>query len=443
MALIEEGELVKGHKACILCLLIPVLLYIFVLIIRPAYSRGTEECKEPKDWSGSLGNASMTSSRLGQLLDEHREWLKVVEADKKEELWLKLAGANLTGVTFPENADLTRIDLSGADLTCARLFRVKLVKARLGYAKLTSAYLVGARLIGADLGGADLTNANLQDADLTDANLDAVNLMGANLENVYMYNTLYVPNPGSSPKNLVTIVSGGLWSLRFLVTRGENKSILLPHGLSDIREVFKKAGMRTHEREVTCALKRGENAFRWEKNKGFLRNAYTFIDAGFNYILFDFTCHYGMNPGRPLVLLLLLILLFSVPYMIALRAKGRTGIWVVRPTDCLQTSVEGGKLRLNAGPYFYPPDADLQRKKRTRLYQLYRITSIGLYFSLVSAFSIGWRDLNIGNWISRIQKREYLFRATGWARTFSGLQSIMSVYLIALWALCYFGRPFE
>jgi hypothetical protein len=42
-----------------------------------------------------------------------------------------------------------------------------------------------------------------------------------------------------------------------------------------------------------------------------------------------------------------------------------------------------------------------------------------------------------------MQPREYILRATGWVRFFSGLQSVVSVYLLALWALTYFGRPFE
>ena len=68
---------------------------------------------------------------------------------------------------------------------------------------------------------------------------------------------------------------------------------------------------------------------------------------------------------------------------------------------------------------------------------------IGLYFSLLSAFSLGWRELNVGTWIARVQSREYVLRATGWVRTVSGLQSLLSVYLLALWVLTYFGRPFE
>jgi hypothetical protein len=56
---------------------------------------------------------------------------------------------------------------------------------------------------------------------------------------------------------------------------------------------------------------------------------------------------------------------------------------------------------------------------------------------------LGWRELNVGNWISRMQPREYTLQATGWVRFVSGLQFILSVYLLALWALTYFGRPFE
>ena len=66
----------------------------------------------------------------------------------------------------------------------------------------------------------------------------------------------------------------------------------------------------------------------------------------------------------------------------------------------------------------------------------------GLQFSLLSAFHIGWNWLNVGSWITRLQGREYTFQAVGWVRRLSGLQSLLSVYLLAMWALSYFGRPF-
>jgi hypothetical protein len=56
---------------------------------------------------------------------------------------------------------------------------------------------------------------------------------------------------------------------------------------------------------------------------------------------------------------------------------------------------------------------------------------------------MGWKELNVGTWMTRLQPREYTIRPTGWVRTVSGIQSLISVYLLALWVLTYFGRPFE
>jgi len=42
-----------------------------------------------------------------------------------------------------------------------------------------------------------------------------------------------------------------------------------------------------------------------------------------------------------------------------------------------------------------------------------------------------------------MQLREYSLHATGWTRFVSGLQSLISVYLVALAILTYFGNPFE
>ena len=43
----------------------------------------------------------------------------------------------------------------------------------------------------------------------------------------------------------------------------------------------------------------------------------------------------------------------------------------------------------------------------------------------------------------RLQRDEYALRGSGWVRTISGIQSLLSVYLLAMWALTQFGRLFE
>ena len=65
------------------------------------------------------------------------------------------------------------------------------------------------------------------------------------------------------------------------------------------------------------------------------------------------------------------------------------------------------------------------------------------YFSMLSAFAFGFRDFNVGTWIAHVQAREYTLKPVGWVRAVSGLQSLLSFYLLAVWALTNFGRPFQ
>jgi hypothetical protein len=197
-----------------------------------------------------------------------------------------------------------------------------------------------------------------------------------------------------------------------------------PHALVELREAFKKSGMRQQECEVTYAIKREE------------RRRAGWLEQTFSLLLFELPCNYGLSPARPLWLLMGLIPIFAVPYWIALKqANVRHGMWVVVPADRLARG--RGKEQL---VQLQPPTGKTWRE---RLRGELRSLQTSLYFSLLSAFHLGWRELNVGTWIARLQPREYTLRARGWVRTVSGLQSLLSVYLLALAVLSHFGRPFE
>jgi hypothetical protein len=67
---------------------------------------------------------------------------------------------------------------------------------------------------------------------------------------------------------------------------------------------------------------------------------------------------------------------------------------------------------------------------------------IGFYFSLLSAFNIVWLEINAKSLITRLQRRDYTLRASGWARSLAGIQSLLSIFLLAIWLLTTFGQPF-
>ncbi|WP_353572306.1 hypothetical protein, partial [Candidatus Albibeggiatoa sp. nov. BB20] len=73
-----------------------------------------------------------------------------------------------------------------------------------------------------------------------------------------------------------------------------------------------------------------------------------------------------------------------------------------------------------------------------------KVLGIAFYFSLLSALQIGWQQYNIGNWIRQVQRRDITLRIRkGWIRSIAGLQSLMGLYLLVIWMLTQFGRPFE
>jgi len=187
--------------------------------------------------------------------------------------------------------------------------------------------------------------------------------------------------------------------------------------VAELRKVAKNSGLRSEERALTSALYK----YRLEAAPPFERILV--------FILLYLPTDYGANPWRSLLLFAIGIGAFSLYYIgvIIRQGKdkdGREGIHKIWLPERVRE--------------------DLGENEPTRLtIRGWVVLWVGFYFSVLSAFNIGWRELNVGNWIARIQRREYIYRATGWTRTVSGIQSLLSVYLLALWALTYFGRPFE
>lgn len=388
-----------------------------------------------------------------------------------------LRGANLRGASL-KGANLSKVkldyaDLTGADLALADLMEANLIDANLSHTRLQEADLTGANalrvnLMEADLEDANLPHARLHAADLTGAflvgaNLEGTNLIEANLTNVNLksailpkreydgglsFNKLHGANfkganiSGVDLEELeFALKPGGIPLIpSFAQTKNLEKLAYVnpPHSLVEIRNGLKEAGMREQERILTYVIKHGEMEHGWAKGE------IGISEYLFSYILFELTCDWGMSPGRPLRIMGFLFLAFSLIYMLALNYRfalltGGSGaivaIWFTGKNEERERVTK---------EFFFP---QLQKKSANKWWgspiKWACVPLIGLYFSLLATFHIGWRDLNLGSWITRIQAREYVLRATGWVRVISGVQSLISVYLLALWALTYFGRPFE
>jgi uncharacterized protein YjbI with pentapeptide repeats len=344
--------------------------------------------------------------------------------------WTNFCGATLPGVELSpyDYAILIRASISDTKLdgTLGNLQAVDLCGAYLSTINLRGADIASTHFDGATLHNVDLSGAALATVDLSKARLLGVNLRGATLTDVDLREA-YLDLKNA--EDLQVIGSKGLASVTFSK----------PTAMVALRKFFKESGLRSEERAVTSALRKF--ALKTES-----------IPAQYfaKYVLGGWITDYGANPWRSLWILGGGIPAFAVFYVWVLQkyerwnnSGKRAGIWAIWPADQIHKTDGKDPVRVTSTFFFPTWQARAAEKRWRRLRRWTCALLVGGYFSLLSAFHLGWRELTVGSWITHLQPREYTLRATGFVRFFSGLQSLISVYSLALWALTYFGRPFE
>lgn len=154
------------------------------------------------------------------------------------------------------NANLCQAILVAANLQKASLVAANLQEANLSYANLEWANLLKANLQKASLVAADFQETNLQEANLQKASLGGANLLKADLTEATLAGAIYEPDPDSPPL---------LWSLTSPNNKLEEPVFYTtPAGLTALREAFKKAGMRTQERQLTYAIEHTKRLKAWD-----------------------------------------------------------------------------------------------------------------------------------------------------------------------------------
>ncbi len=347
-----------------------------------------------------------TEAQLAGILAAHREWRAQ-------------GGLNAPGVRGRAvlcRARLVEAALAGADLRYAVLAGADLGQADLRGADLRAARLAGARLIDADLAAADLGGADLEGAVLIGTDVG-----GARLPFARLHATLYAP--ASPPPD------GYLEGIEGLAT------VVVPpgraSGLVQLRERLQRAGLRDLERQATFAIEHNQALHARRLGTGL-----TWLGGWLRLVLFEWTTGWGLAPSRALLIIAGLMVILTPVYAFAVWNPPPD--WVrfgevvrVRPADRLARK---GDRHALAGETAVEPLTTVG---------FAAALAWGFYFSMLSAFRIGWRDVNVGMWIAALQPAEFTLRGSGWVRAVSGAQSLISVYLVALWALTYFARPFQ
>jgi hypothetical protein len=96
-----------------------------------------------------------------------------------------------------------------------------------------------------------------------------------------------------------------------------------PQALIKLRKAFNESGYREQERAITYAINRSGYGL----NRRVDFSVLELVEITFKYVFFDLPTQWGMSPGRALRVLVVLIGVFSFPYILALRYPGSGRIY--------------------------------------------------------------------------------------------------------------------
>ncbi|GAB4391545.1 MAG: hypothetical protein Tsb005_01780 [Gammaproteobacteria bacterium] len=338
----------------------------------------------------------------------------------------KLNSADFTDSDFASTY-LIQADLSYSNFKQARFQWSHLMNANLSHSNFTQSDFSEAKLLNADLRYANLTDSNFYNSNLSAADLSNAIVKDAIFTAANLKNTLYQPQLESLPNLVNFSMVKNFRQIQFNLQQGAPALVAL-------RSAYEKIGMRAMERQITALIKTHEMRQAWQQG------GWGYLESSVNYLLFYLTSDYGAQPGRPLQIFMILLFLCALPYAFAIvKADRHNGIilkWL--PKNNI-TSGDDHQCYRYACLGFFPVLHHL-----SLLHKLTRLIRLAIYFSLLTSFEISLgEEINFSQWISRIQKRQYSLHGTGWIRTLAGAQSLLCIYLVVLWALVYFGRPFE
>ena len=279
----------------------------------------------------------------------------------------------------------------GADLSKANLQQTNLSNANLSNSYIREATLLYTNLSGAYLGGADLSKAGLFGANLTQTKLAHVNLT----------NSIY--GPASEPPYPYVANIKGLSSIQVPEDAGEV-------GLVQLRKLFQDAGLRASEREATYSI---------ERARTFAMSGWPSAAAAvLRWLAFDLTTAYGLHPVRALFLIMGIWLLCIPMYSWSIMYQSQEGSGIYQSFPANRIAEPSGELTIEKNP-------------------------VVIRVKAVNWWNIGFQQFTPGDWIRRVQPHEYELQAEGWVRVLAGVQALLSVFLLAMWVLTQFGRPFQ
>jgi hypothetical protein len=385
-------------------------------------------------WVDSEGTLR-SGAQLDSILGSHKEWVTDSTMGKQA----ILQSCNLSGAlmwytdlskafmsdSYFRDAIFEGSNLSDANLNMSNLSGCDFWISDLSRANLWRADLRGAYLGGADLCSAKLSESNLSYSDLSGAYLFSADLEYTNLDETYFHDadftkTLFYPSKLPDIDGMAEAINLD----KIVVWKDASK-------IFQLAAKFEDAGFKQHSRMMIRLAKR-------------------YKQDVFSRVFFDWTIEYGYNLWRPWFIIIGLWFLASTFYFGCFLGSSHknTRLMIIQaeyPNVHLSSTEEKKteKFRYERVHFSNLYLRDIRGSIFGRFPFRIRLFFWAMFFSAISALNVGFRKFSTGRGLLGLTRKEIELEAHGWVRVVSGAQSLVSAYLILLWAANLFATPFK
>jgi hypothetical protein len=373
--------------------------------------------------------------RDGQHHSGHEFW-DLMRTDRLEDADLRYA--RFDHLRFNGHV-LTFMDFTGASFKGASLCHLFPLTMGLNF---TDADLTGASLANSSFPGTLFINAKFINTDLTGARFDGVDLAGA----IFQPSSLPPVDSFAHAKNIQQ------------VSYSDN-----PQALNTMRRQLEDAGFHDAARKVIFALNETEDAQLRHSCRPPDQHERTLMIFGgspprtanrgacleyyVRKLLFEKTNSYGMQRTKPLLLLVIVWMTGAVLFWICLQRNTKSGLSVRLSRRFADGSVHSRAFDLTnrywSSPLNERPPHSLLKRVTLAIKDQTRLASAAAFYSLTSVTTLSFRDWDPARWLSLLLDRNYQLEGRGWVKRLAGAQALVSLYLLVLLVLSFFGLPFS
>ncbi len=358
-----------------------------------------------------------------------------------------------SGINNYTRADLNRVSLKKTNNDRAIVLNAEIMNSEAQESSFYDAIIDSSTFYDTKFNKSDFSRATIKDSSFRTSDFrnsyfqfttfDNVDLSFADISGAYF--------DGASINNLIFsyMPSGEGLPEDYDYAQDCRKLPAMPRGYFEVMKDHKERGIKHVYVALKAERQRNIHHCLLQNSPGLFDRA----EALLNIVLFEYTTDWGKKPNKAVTLIFYLFITFGLFYWLLFLLSRRFNA-IRRSFGKYRPSSEDEEVESVVGltrEDFIPDIHDYTVRNKFLAKHIFLALPLwclaclgrAFQFSLITTFHYGFRNLNLGSCVTRLQFEHYIIKTHGFIRFLTGIQSLVSLYLVVIFFVTYFGDPFS